>query len=167
VFKTELDTIGVYALNGTAIGLPTAIRLYTRTPMRAAASPDGTVNFDIALDIDPASKILVIPSNLIATDARGPGARVIGLQTTTTAFDNVREAPTSGYKYDSTAVISLGQTVLIEARGSQDCLRSFIPNIYAKLVVDSIGPGRLLFVRIASDPNCGFRSLVPNEIPKK
>ena len=78
----------------------------------------------------------------------------------------MREAPSSGYKYDSTTVVSVGQTVIFDSR-SRFCSGLFLPNIYAKLVVDSVSANRLIFVRLAADPNCGFRGLVPGEVPKK
>ena len=39
-------------------------------------------------------------------------------------------------------------------------------DLYAKMVVDSVRMSdRSLFVRLVSDPNCGFRGLVPGIVP--
>lgn len=165
VLKTQLDTLLVYALNGTPIGSPSAIQVYTSTVGRAEADTTGQVYFDLALDIDGAGRILLVPSKLVASDARGATSRVIGLQTTSVAFDAMREAPSSGYKYDSVAVATVGQTVLIDSRNAQ--CSPYLPSVYAKLVVDSVTTGRVMHVRLATDPNCGFRGLVPGEIPKR
>jgi hypothetical protein len=40
--------------------------------------------------------------------------------------------------------------------------------VYGKLKVDSIVPARrAIFFQVVSDPSCGFRSLVPGELPRR
>lgn len=162
---TGQDTLTAFALTGTPIGSFSAVNVPERTVTRAQAAETGGIFFDIALDIDATGKIQIIPSKLVAMDAGG-GNRTIGIQTSTRAFDDVREAPDRDYKYDSLAVVSIGQTVLFDVRTSF-CQGAFLPNVYGKMVVDSTNAQRMIFFRLASDPNCGFRGLVPGEIPKK
>ena len=51
-FKTGLDTLAVFALNGTPIGSYSAITVASLSLSRAEALADGSIDFDLALDID-------------------------------------------------------------------------------------------------------------------
>lgn len=165
-FAVRLDTVKVSALNGTPIGSLSGLEVTYHTVSRAQTDSIGLVPFDLALDLDGTGKVVLYPARLIATDVRGAGQRVIGLQTSTRSFEDMREAPGSGYKYDSLLVVSPGQTVVFDSR-TGICQGAFLPSVYGKLVVDSVGANRTIYLRIASSPNCGFRQLVPGEVPKR
>jgi hypothetical protein len=164
-FETQLDSLLVQALTGTPLGSLSALNVATRTVSRAETSSLGTITFDIVFDVE-AGKVKLYPAKLIAFDARGVNNRIVGMLKSSRPFDQVTEAPTGGYQYDSVLVANVGETVIVNTR-SDFCSGAFLPDIYAKLVVDSITPQRLMYVRLASDPNCGFRGLVPGEVPRK
>ena len=78
------------------------------------------------------------------------------------------DAPERGYVYDSVKTVSVGQTVAFVTK-DVNCLPSNIStyDVYAKMIIDSVHmDDRSIYARMVSDPNCGFRGLVPGVIPK-
>jgi hypothetical protein len=91
--------------------------------------------------------------------------RQVGLQTVTTAYEQLTSAPRSGYIYDDPLIVAPGETVAIEA--ATPCQYPYPQVVFAKLVVDSVNVvSRAIHFRAVTDPSCGFRSLVPGELPK-
>jgi hypothetical protein len=96
------------------------------------------------------------------------GGRPVGLQKVPGTFETVTAAPRSGYETDSALVVALGETVVVQAPhniAQEVCQFAISPNLYAKIAVDSVNlASRILYFRLATDPNCGFRSFA-NGIP--
>lgn len=159
---TGRDSTVIYALNGAPPGAPTAIYL----PTASAVQADGNFRFDVAFDIDPNGKVLLLPLRTVATNLSQTYR--VGLQTSTRAFDSLLIAPKSGYHYDSTLVVTPGTTVVVETQDVAACGLSYVGStMYGKIVVDSINAAkRLLYTRFVVDPNCGFYSLGPG-VPKE
>jgi hypothetical protein len=159
----ELD-YPVFALTGTAVGLPNAINFFAG-PTRV----DASFGFDVALDLDPTGKILVYPVRSMAGPLAGTIPTRVGLQTVTGTFESVRTAPASGYDTITVKSIVPGQVVAAELiqQTSVACIYSLNGSAqYAKFVVDSVDtPNRRLWVRHVIDGNCGFRGLVPDSLP--
>jgi hypothetical protein len=167
--RAQLDVrtdsaFGVYAINGAPPGAPTAVHLYTGIPVRA----DAAFQFDVAFDLNDQGQVVVHSVGAL-TSGLAPTHRV-GLQVMTEPFAEVTRAPTSGYKYDSTVVVSLGTTVVMESFDQLVCgFGGFFlnPIIVAKVVFDGVVPDpqnpstRRLVGRYTVNPNCGFRSLQP------
>jgi hypothetical protein len=88
----------------------------------------------------------------------------------TGTFDALREAPKTGYDTLSILTVAPGTPIAVQLVNLFSNVCVFSLNgvaMYGKFVVDSIDqPNRRLFVRTVTDPNCGFRSLVPDSIPK-
>jgi hypothetical protein len=86
------------------------------------------------------------------------------LQKVTGLFDAVTTAPKTGYETDSALVLVPGEVVAIQSAHNfnQDlCQFAISPYIYAKVAVDSVNlASRLIYLRMGTDPNCGFRSFV-------
>jgi hypothetical protein len=83
----------------------------------------------------------------------------VGFRTVTTAFDSLRRAPTGGFTFDSAFVVTVGQTVAVESQ-TGGCAPT--APLRAKLVVDSVSRAtNSIFLRVLTNPNCGFRSLLP------
>ena len=155
------DTVALRALSGTPITASSGLWLRFVAP----ATPGATENFDFALDLDANNKVVILPKTKVLT-CLGPCQ--LGIQLVATRFDSLYDAPSRGYVYDSTRTVSPGQTVVLVTK-EPGCLPSNIAtyDMYAKMVVDSVRPSdRTIFIRVASDPNCGFRGLVPGVIPK-
>jgi hypothetical protein len=145
----------VFAMTGVSPLLPSGLLVRDAGSKRV----DGSLNFDVAFDLDVNDNIILYTQRRIASQLV-QGHRV-GLQTTTQPFDAVTRGPVSGYKYDSLLTVALHQTVLIDVVDPTCSVLSILgPNIKAKLVVDSIGPARQIYLHVLVDPNCGFTSLV-------
>ncbi|MDB4869743.1 MAG: hypothetical protein JWL97_747 [Gemmatimonadales bacterium] len=153
---TYVDTLSLWSLSGTPPSYPSGISITTRQIVRV----DGFASFDVAFDIDANGKTVIYPVKLIV--AVPGGSRPVGLQRVTGPFENVLEAPKTGYETDSAFVMVPGEVVAVESphNGSGDiCQFSISPNVYAKIAVDSVNlASRVIYLRMGFDPNCGFRS---------
>ena len=97
------------------------------------------------------------------------GVNEVGLQKVAGTFESVQRAPTGTYEIDDPLTVSVGEVVVIEARRNRQsdlCTFAISPNIYSKLVVDSVSTGtNAIWFRVVANPNCGFRSFAPG-LPK-
>lgn len=144
----------VHALSGSPLSYSSGLSFTSQAVTRV----DGSFAFDIAFDISPTGNVIVYPVRLVGSNPGGDV--VVGLQPIAGAYENILEAPKSGYNVDSVTVASVGQTVLSQTT-STFCRGTFTPNTYAKTVIDSIRPStREMFGRSTINQNCGFRSLV-------
>jgi hypothetical protein len=159
-----LLSYSVYALTGAPAAAGNAISFYSG-PSRA----DATFDFDVALDFDATGKILVYPIRAIAGPLIGTVPARVGLQTVSSTFEALREAPDRGYDTLSVKTITPGTVVAVELVDQRSGLCFYSLNgssTYAKFVVDSVKlPTRQFYVRSVADANCGYRSLVPDSIP--
>ncbi|HET7458250.1 MAG TPA: hypothetical protein VFJ74_11410 [Gemmatimonadaceae bacterium] len=173
--QNNADTLTVYALSDTASSrrdFPTAIATGVRATNAAGAivaaptpvSVSSSAQFDVAFDIDAAGKVVLYPQRRIVSGVSG---RRVGLVAVPGTFETVTEAPKNGYQFDSVAVtVDTGQVVAVQAQTTQCALEVSAYN-YSKIVVDSVVPAiQAIYVRIATDPNCGFRSFLPG-VPSK
>jgi len=162
IFSTYTDTLELYALNGAPRGAPTAVRLFGGPAGGSAGVPtDVGFSFDVAVDIDPTGLPILYTVRRIAAPFLAPHR--VGLRDADAAFDAVGEAPTGDYKYDSLAVVNIGETTLTESadlEAASTCVLGGV--IYGKIVVDSVhAADRRIFARVTANPNCGFRSFAP------
>lgn len=147
------QTFMVAALTGTSLDAPAALQLVNKSITRI----DGSFDFDMAFDIDKQNRPVVLPLGLVGTPISG--SRLVGLLRVTGTFDNVTEAPKSGYVFDSAMVVAPGAVLAVQAQ-ENICSMSFTPYIFAKVVIDSLNLGtRRLYGRTLINLNCGFRSL--------
>jgi len=149
------DSFIVYSVSQTPVNVPAAFNIIFFTPLRL----EPTYGFDLAFDIDDDGKVVLIPVNL-AGGAVTAGRRV-GLQRITGSYDEMTRAPTTGYQYDSTLVLDIGESALIELQ-TEVCQFQTSQVVYAKLQIKAADPvSRVIAFRITYDPNCGFRSFLP------
>jgi len=150
------DTLSVFALSGTPPAFPSGISIVARQAVRV----DGFAQFDVAFDINAAGNPVVYPVKLVVSSPGG--SRAVGMQKVPGVFESVLSAPTTGFETDSALVMLPGDVVVVQTphNGAGDlCQFTLSPNLYAKMVVDSVNLGsRSLFLRTVFDPNCGFRS---------
>jgi len=158
--ETTTDTLTVYALTGTPPSYPNALSVVARQVVPVS----GFGGFDIVFDIDASGNaVLHAPRRVVS---QGPFVPQVGLQKVATAFEELTEAPATGYKIDSTVVASAGEVVVIEAvhnLGDGDlCSFALTPQVYAKIAIDTIFVAtRTIKFRVGFDPNCGYRSFAP------
>src|SRR3954471_2808781 len=153
---TFVDSLSLWALSGTPPTYPSGISI----PGRQVIRVDASASFDVALDINAVGEPVIYPVKLVVSTPGG--GRPVGLQKVAGTFEQVTAAPTTGFETDSALVLTLGQTVVIQAphNGPTElCQFAISPNLYAKITVDSVNlASRVLYFRMATDPNCGFRS---------
>lgn len=149
------DSFVVYSVSQTPVNVPAAFNIIFFTTLRL----EPTYGFDLVFDIDDAGKAVVIPVTLVG-GAVTSGRRV-GLQKITGPYEDVTRAPTSGYRYDSTLALDVGEAAIVELQ-TDICQFQTSALVYAKLQIKAIDPvARTIVFRITYDPNCGFRSFLP------
>jgi hypothetical protein len=150
----------VHALNGSHPNTLNALRVRTIGLARATA----TFDFDIAFDITDTGTVRVITSRWLGTEVSG-GQNRVGLRDSPgLTFEQVTtDPPRDLFIFDSVLVVPVGRVVLIDVLDLNCASESIIGlNIRAKLRIDSIVPAeRRIHMRMVSNPNCGFRDLVP------
>ncbi len=154
-FPVTITSTTVYALNGAPPSTPAGLNLLTGT----AAIINSSFAFNVALDIDTLGRVVVYPARLVADSLIT--TTPVGLQAIGSTFDDYNIATKSGYVIDSTLVVPVGTTVGFNVLSSTTCtVYSLGQSYYGKFVVDSIDPvQRALYLRVASDPNCGYVTL--------
>jgi hypothetical protein len=150
------DTLVAFALNGTPATAPTGFDVSTETLVRV----DQNLNFDIAFDVDSSTgQATVYPVVLLSNGFIG--TRRVGLQRITTPYDSATFGFRNGYTFDSSYALTPGQGLMI-VTNPVACATDPNPQLYAKMVVDSVDTGnRTIRFRTTIDPNCGFRSFLP------
>jgi hypothetical protein len=149
----RIDTVGLWALNGTPIGTPSALDLLTGLVIR----PELGASFDLAFDIDSAGTAQLIQSGVL-----GLGG-ISGLLETERAFDDVLRAPVDDYVIDTPFALAVGDVLVARSRstsGGCSVLVGSLPR-YAKievLTVDTVA--RTVSLQIMVNLNCGYRDLV-------
>lgn len=145
----------VYAMSETPVNVPSAFNIVFFTPLRM----EPTYGFDLAFDIDAAGKAVLVPVRLVGGAVTAN--RFVGLQRVTGDYESLTRAPVSGYQYDSTFALGVGEGALVELRADQ-CQFQRSQVLYSKLRIQAIDPvQRILAFEITYDPNCGFRSFLP------
>jgi hypothetical protein len=153
--SVRTDSFIVYSVSQTPVNVPAAFNIVFFTPLRL----EPTYGFDLVFDIDETGKVVLIPVSLVG-GAVTAGRRV-GLQKLTTSYEEMTRAPTSGYKFDSTVVLDIGEAALVELQ-TDICQFQSSQLVYAKLQIKAVDPvARTIVFRITYDPNCGFRSFLP------
>lgn len=159
--EVKIDTISLYALNGTPPSAPVGFSILDRR----LHALDAGFGFDVALDIDAQGRPVLYPVRAVASSI--VGAKSVGLRTVGESFEQLTRAPRGDFRRDTALVVNLGQTAVVEVPTPVCQFSVMGVNLYAKLVVDSVRlSDRRIFLRIGTNPNCGFRSLVPG-IPEE
>lgn len=161
-FDNRDTTVIVYALNGTPVTVPSAIRLRNGSAVRI----DANFSFDIAFDINAQGEAVVHTQRAVASQLVS-GHRV-GLKLSDGPYEAIVEAPTSGFSFDSSLVLPMGKVLIVDSVDPTCSTFSILgPNIRAKIRLDSVVvERRTIYLRMLHNPNCGFRSLTPG-IPKE
>jgi hypothetical protein len=155
----------LYALTGGPASAPNAVS-FLGGPTRATAA--GT--FDLAFDLDASGKPVIYPVRLVIGSLVGYVKRV-GLQVVPGSFETIREVPATGYDTLNAKSVSPGTVLaveMLEVGQFSACFASiFSQQVYAKVVIDSVNvPNRRIYARSVVDPNCGYRSVVPDSVPE-
>jgi hypothetical protein len=124
--------------------------------------------FDLAFDLTPSGAVIVYPVRALGGAPAGT-LKLVGLQPVPVAFENLLEAPETGYDSVSAKTVNVGSTIAVQLRDPTACFSVNILSsqlLFGKIVIDSVFPDtRRLYGRLVIDPNCGYRGLVPDSIP--
>jgi hypothetical protein len=146
----------VHALTGSPLDGATAIAF----PDRAVTRVDGTFSFDVAFDIDVNGNVVLLPPEMVGQNPAGN--RLVGIIKGIGTYDEITEAPLTGYTVDSVTVIGRGQAVAVQAQEPL-CTTGTpqAPYLYAKIAIDSVDlVGRGIYGRAMIGGDCGYRQLV-------
>jgi hypothetical protein len=147
-----VDTVTLYALNGTPIGTPSGFALLGPLIVHTDQPP---VVFDFAFNID--SQPVFLPSGVFPGLQKNSGLQ----KSTAPSFAAVTMAPTDGYIIDKRVVIAEGEIVLLRSR-TQLCADGSNRSLYGKLHVLALDvPARTIQFEVLTDQNCGYLSLAP------
>jgi hypothetical protein len=151
--ENTIDTVVLWALNGTDIGTPSALDLLGGFPVR----PELGDVFDLGFDIEPSGEAVLIPSGMLG------GSRTAGMLVRSESFDGVTRAPLEDYVTDSTRVLTEGTVLVGRSRSSSIGCPITVGSLprYAKLEILEIdADARTLTLRLMANLNCGYRDLV-------
>jgi len=158
--ENRVDTVALFAVNGTPLELPGAYLLSTKTRYRLGIDllP---YNFDFVYRIHATSGPQLVPFNAIAPPTPGSTTGTqAGFQATTSTFDAIAEALQTGYITTEPVDLAVGRVFYVRSGLPNGCFL-LIP-YYAKLEVLSFDPvERSVKFRILVNNNCGYRGLEP------
>lgn len=147
-----VDTVTLGAINGAALTMPAAYSITTGTSVRT----DQSSAFDFAYDIIPGKGPSLLPLAVLGLGTGG--STNPALQKVTTAFDDLRSGPTSGWLTNDTLPIVVGDVVAGRSRIS--CYLG-VPQ-YAKFQVLSFDDTqKTVHMKALANVNCGYRNLEP------
>jgi hypothetical protein len=146
--------LGLAALS-TGVLAPTAIDFINLRAVRPTLDGAGTVNFQLALDLEADGRVRLLP--VLSMLSPPTGSTSVGLVRTDATFEALARAPTSGFVTDSAVTAAVGETWVVRLSAG---LCAFGDPFYAKFVVDGVNPAtRRLAVRFLLNRNCGYRDL--------
>lgn len=153
-FENVEQSVTLYAARGTAINDPSGFSITNRRPVRL----DVPVNLDFVFDFDDQGQPVILP---IAALGAGTGGVNPGLLLTTTPFDSITIAQTSGFVTADTVPLAVGQIYYMRSRVDQNLCIFGLP-FYGKMEVLAIDPVlKAMRFRALINVNCGYRALQP------
>lgn len=156
--ENVIDTVSLFALDGTPVATPSAYQIETGTPIRT----DRSGNFDFAFNLTATGTPVLLPTGALGLSGAGGS----GLQPSATAFDSITIAPGGGWVVDSAVTADSGAVVLARSRLTV-CTFGASVFYYAKLHVLRVDTAaRRIDFEILVDPNCGYRGLEPG-VPRR
>lgn len=149
--ENVVDTISLWALDGTTLPLPSGYQLVPKGTVRT----DRSSSFDFAFDVDTLGRPVFLPTGALGL------AVASGFRRETAAFDSIKTAPAGTYITDSAFVIDSGTVATVRSR-PVTCSFGATVFYYAKLKIlayDAVD--RRVDLQILVNQNCGYRSLKP------
>lgn len=146
-------TFEVWAMSGAPASYPSGLLV----PQASVVRVDAAGSFDLAFDIDPDGRLMVLPVSSVVSPIAG--TRLIGFQRAPGVYNALVEAPKSGWQNDTLFLVNEGQSFFVKV-ATQFCQFDLRQDIYAKFYVDSVlSAQRRIKLSARVNPNCGFRAL--------
>ena len=156
----RIDSVRIWAANGTPISLPSGYIVTLRSRVRL----DQVSSFDFVYAIAPDGGHVFLPLAAIAPTGRTSGNP--GLLATTTPFDSITVAQQLGYITNDTVRAEVGQVFYVRSGVDVSICSLGIP-FYGKMEVLAFDDQeRSVTFRILDNINCGYRGLEVG-LPKK
>ena len=153
-FENRVDTLTLWAANGTPVAKPSAYLISQRSAVRL----DQVTYFDFIFDITPEGEYVLVPLAALASTGRTSGNP--GLLPTQTEFGAITIAEQTGYITADTVRIRVSDVLYARSQPAPSCILG-IPH-YAKLqVLAQNDSARSVQVQVLSNINCGYRGLEP------
>jgi hypothetical protein len=161
--ENGVDTLELFAVNGTPLTKPSAYLLATKSRYRLGVEfPPYNVDFLYRIDSTGAPEL--VPFAAIASTGQGSSGRS-GYLPTERPFDSITVAEQTGYVTDKPFALEVGQVLYLRSGLPNGCFLG-IP-FYAKLEVLAFDPAeRSARFKILVNNNCGYRGLEPG-LPEK
>ncbi|PYO63651.1 MAG: hypothetical protein DMD49_08480 [Gemmatimonadetes bacterium] len=155
-FVNVIDTVTLYALDGTPLGTPSAYSMNGRRLVRTETS----IVFDFAFNFDSLGRPVFLPSGAIRLGT-GNANTDPGFQSSSATFANVTIAPTDGYEADKPFLAVVGNVTVARSR-VQTCADGNTLPLYAKLQVLAVDvTARTIQFQILVNQNCAYLGLAP------
>lgn len=152
-----VDTVTIYAKDGTPISSPSAFSISERLAIRT----DQSSAFDFMFNIDGEGRPVFLP---LAVLGLGSGSADPGFKATTQTFDEITVAQRDNFVTSDTVAFIAGDRFIMRSRVV--CTTLNLPT-YGKMEVLSIDPAaRSVTFRYLVNINCGYIGLQPG-IPEE
>lgn len=153
IYANAVDTVTLYALDGTALDLPSA---YSVSYPAGVVRTDQTSALDFAFNITGGDSAVLLPTGAVHL---GIGS---GIQVVHAPFAAITVSP-GGVYIDSLPVhVDSGTVAVVHSRAVSCPVTGAFSFLYAKLQVLAIDTiARSLKMQILSNQNCGYHSLEP------
>jgi hypothetical protein len=153
-FENTVDTLTLYALQGTAIADPSAFDVVIGETVRIERGEA----FDFVFDIDSAGNPILYPTQALGF------ADVSGIAFPEDSWSDLREAPTDGYETENPVALAPDTLFVVRSRASAiNCSTALgaLPR-YGKFRVLALDfDARTATLEALVNLNCGYRGLEP------
>ncbi len=152
IYANVVDTVTLYALDGTALELPSAYSIATAAVVRT----DQSSSLDFAFNITSGDSAVLLPTGALHL---GIGS---GIESVNAPFDAITIVPGGRYVDTLPVHIDSGTVAVVHSRATSCPVTGSFSYLYAKLQVLAIDTiARSVRLQILPNKNCGYRSLEP------
>jgi hypothetical protein len=152
VNPNTVDTVSLYALDGTALDLPSAFRIASPHVLRTDQSSD----FDFVFNLMAGDTAALLPTGALHL---GIGS---GIATVKAPFDSIKVVPGGTYIDSLPVKVDSGTVAVVHSRAVSCPVTASFSFLYAKLQVMKIDTvARRIDMIVLTNQNCGYHSLEP------
>ena len=147
-----IDTVSLYALDGTPLDQPSAFRIASPHVLRTDLSSD----FDFAFNLTALDSAVLLPTGAVGL---GIGSGILKVKA---AFDAITVVPGGSYVDSLPVRVDSGTVAVVHSRALSCPVTASFSFYYAKLQVMKIDTvARRIDMIVLTNQNCGYRSLEP------
>jgi hypothetical protein len=152
IIANTVDTLSLYAVDGTALDLPSAFRIASPHVLRTDQGSD----FDFVFNLTPGDTAVLLPTGALHL---GIGS---GIDTVHAPFDAITIVPGGNYIDSLPVHVDSGSVAVVHSRATSCPVTASFSFLYAKLQVMKIDTvARRIDLIVLTNQNCGYRSLEP------